>query len=111
MSVRDRSSRRPSKLTRDSRSKTRNQKPETRKNRSPSSGFCFLVSGFRSRSEIVSFQYPVEDSVDELRRFVVAELLGDLDRFVDDDELGGAALVQELVNRHPDDVAVDVGHA
>src|SRR5258707_9516701 len=110
MSVRERSSRRPRRLTNGLRfSETRKQKPETRNGRSPSSGFWFLVSAFppfRSRREIVSFQYPVEDSVDELRRFVVAVLLGDLDRFIDHDQLRCVAFVEELVDRHADDVAV-----
>src|SRR5258706_13962989 len=101
MSVRERSSRRPRRLTRDPL-KGRRQKAEGRNGSglAATSAFCPLPSAFRSRPEIVSFQYPVEDSVDELRRFVVAELLGDLDRFVDADKLRRAALVHELVDQH-----------
>src|SRR5216684_1704702 len=70
----------------------------------------FASQRWPSRRQIVPFQYPVEDAVDELRRLVVPELLGDLDGLVDHDELRRAALVQKFVDRHPDDVAIDDGH-
>src|SRR5438874_1514390 len=59
-----------------------------------------------SRGKIVAFQNPVEDAVDELRRLLRAEFLGDLDGLVDDDQLRRVRLVQELVDGHADDVAV-----
>src|SRR5205085_11264924 len=65
----------------------------------------------RSRSQIVAFENPVEYAVDELRRLLRAEFLGDLDGLVDDDQLRRVALVQEFVDRHADDVAVDHRHA
>src|SRR5262249_3963157 len=65
----------------------------------------------RSRGQIVTFEYPVQDAIDELRRLLRAELLGDLDGLVDDDQLRRVGLVQELVDRHADDVAVDHRHA
>src|SRR5258708_7800022 len=80
MSVRERSSRRPSRLISD------------------------------SRGEIVAFQNAIQNPIDELRGFRGAVPLGDLDRLVDDHQLRRLRLVQEFVDRHPDDVAVHDRH-
>src|SRR5258705_11905068 len=109
MSVSERSSRRPRRLMRPL-AQSRKQKAESRNGQLNPSAFCLLLSAFQSRGEIVAFQNTVEDAVDELRRFVVAELLGDLDGLVDHDQLRRLAFVQKLVDRQTDDVAVDDGH-
>src|SRR5450759_1130444 len=104
MSMRERSSRRPKRLTSNlcfAMAEGRRQKAEGRRP-AATSAFCPLPSAFRSRIEIVAFQYPIQDAVDELRRLIRPELLGDLDSLIDDDELRSARLMKEFVDRHPD---------
>src|SRR5437660_4177785 len=85
MSVSERSSKRPRRLIRPL-SQSRKLKAESRNGQMNPSAFCLLLSAF-SCGEIVAFQNTVEDAVDELRRLVVAKLLGDLDGFVDYNQL------------------------
>src|SRR5687767_7749721 len=75
------------------------------------SAFCIRISSVLWTGEIVPFQYPVEDAVDELAGLLRAELFRDLDGLVDDHELGRVRLVEKLVDGHADDVAIDGGHA
>src|SRR5260221_5637325 len=115
MSVRERSSRRPRRLMgasggRAGERDTGCRVPGTWYLGSPFSRLS-LWTDCRSRAEIVAFQNAVEDAVDELRRLIRAEFLGDLDGLIDDDELRRIVLVEELVNGHTHDVAVDDGHA
>src|SRR5438034_11281739 len=52
----------------------------------------------------------VEDAVDEAARLARAELLGDLDRLVDDDLRRRVRAPAELVDGETEDVAIDHGH-
>jgi hypothetical protein len=53
----------------------------------------------------------VKHAVDEAARLFRPELLGDLDRFVDGDLRRHVIGPQELVDRQPENVAIDHGHA
>src|ERR1700754_1707917 len=112
MSVRDRSSRRPSRLMIASREdgawRGDGSRRTTRATPLPS---ALRALPSASRGQIVAFQNPVQYPVDELAGFLGPVLFGDLDGLIDDHQLRRVVLVEKFVDRHADDVAVHGGHA
>src|SRR5262245_26330692 len=66
------------------------------------------AQGSDGRAEF--FVDAVEHTVDEAARLFRPELLGDLDRFVDGDLRRHVIGPQELVDRQPENIAIDHGH-
>src|SRR5215470_730723 len=67
-------------------------------------------TGADSERRTEFFVDAIEQAVDESARLLGPELLGDLDRLVDRDLRRHLGRPQELVDRQPEDVAVDDGH-
>src|SRR5438132_3674045 len=107
MSARERSSRRPRRLIPPA---ARRAASGERRAGDPNPARCSRLAARHSRRQIVAFQDAIQDPVDELRRLLRAEFLGDLDGLIDDDQLWRVGLVQELVDGHADDVAIDHRH-
>src|SRR5687768_14467225 len=70
---------------------------------------AYRTSSLRRRTELAVDA--VEDAVDEAARLPRAELLGDLDRLVDDHLGRRFRAPAKLVHREAEDVAVHDGHA